>query len=253
MKTTILEICCYSIESAQMAQNSGADRIELCAGIYEGGLTPSYASIKQCRENLHIPIHVIIRPREADFCYSDNEFYCMKENILICKKLGVDGIVSGILLPNGKIDKKRTRELIELAKPMSFTFHRAFDMVNNQEEALEDLIEIGANRVLSSGGQRNAWVGKDQLKKLVQQANGRITILPGGGINANNCLALQEYTQVKEIHCSAKKTEKSKMQYFNVNVNMGSNADTSEYDHYETNPEQIRAMIEKMELEAEEI
>ncbi|NOU58584.1 copper homeostasis protein CutC [Marinifilum caeruleilacunae] len=239
----MLEICCYSVQSAIIAEQSGANRIELCAGVYEGGTTPSLATIQMAKEQLSIPVHVIIRPRGADFCYSDLEFENIKKDILACKELGVEGVVSGILLSNGSIDIARNKELVELAKPMSFTFHRAFDMVENHAQALDQLIEMGVDRILTSGGMQTAEEGIDLLKKLVDQAEGRIVIMPGSGVNENNIGKLKEITGAKEFHCSAKKLVKSKMEYQNPNINMGGEGSIPEFEYYEADSEKIKRTL----------
>lgn len=234
----MLEICCYSVQSALIAEQSGANRIELCAGVYEGGTTPSLATIQLVKEKLSIPVHVIIRPRGADFCYSDLEFECMKKDILSCKEQGVEGIVSGVLLANGKIDIERTKELVDLAKPMSFTFHRAFDMVENHIEALQELMQMGVERILTSGGMQTAEEGADLLTELVDKAK-NIVIMPGSGVNETNIYKLKEVTGAKEFHCSAKKLVKSKMEYQNPNINMGGEGSIPEFEYYEADSEKI--------------
>ena len=182
----LLEICTNSYQSAINAQDAGAHRIELCQELAVGGITPSYGVIKQVITELDITTHVLIRPRSGNFVYSEAEFEIMKQDIEICKKLGVNGIVSGILNENGTIDVVRTNDLLELAKPMTFTFHRAFDEVVNPYESLEQLIDLGVERVLSSGQKMTATEGIELLKKTKNISNGRIIIMPGSGINATN-------------------------------------------------------------------
>ena len=243
MTHSMLEICCYSVQSAIIAEQAGANRIELCAGVYEGGTTPSLATIQMVKDQLDIPVHVIIRPRGADFCYSDIEFECIKKDILACKEQGVEGVVSGILLPNGNIDVTRTRELVELTKPMSFTFHRAFDMVENHVDALDALIELGVDRILTSGGMQTAAEGIELLKELVDKAEDRIIIMPGSGVNEENIAKLKEVTGANEFHCSAKKLVKSKMEYQNPNINMGGEGSIPEFEYYEADSEKIKRII----------
>jgi copper homeostasis protein len=170
---TGLEVCANSFTSALAAEQGGAIRIELCENMAEGGTTPSYATIKITKERLKIDVWPIIRPRGGDFLYSDDEFEVMKTDLKICKELGCDGVVFGILSSNGEIDKERCKLLLDLAHPMPAAFHRAFDMCNNLERALEDLIELGFVRVLTSGGAENAYNGSKELAKLVQLANNR--------------------------------------------------------------------------------
>ncbi|RUT77630.1 copper homeostasis protein CutC [Ancylomarina longa] len=249
MKRTKLEICCYSVQSAILAEKAGANRIELCTGIQEGGLTPSFAMIELCKASVNIPVHVIIRPRESDFHYSDIEFECMKKDILMSKSIGVDGIVSGVLSTDGRIDLPRTRELVELSKPMSFTFHRAFDMVKDPVLAMEQLIQLKVNRILTSGGMQTAIFGKDMLKRLVELAKERIIIMPGSGINEENILNLKMETGAQEFHCSAKSLVKSKMNFRNPNVSMGEKQESSEYSFFEANPEKIRKIANILKAE----
>lgn len=249
MKRSLLEICCYSVQSAIIAEQSGADRIELCAGVHEGGITPGFASIKLTKESVSIPVHVIIRPRGADFCYSDIEFECMKLDIIHCKEIGINGIVAGVLLSDGSIDVERTKELIDLAKPMNFTFHRAFDMVKDHFKALEQLIEIRADRILTSGGEQTAVMGKDLLKDLVEKASGRIAIMPGSGINHENILSLKKYTGAEEFHCSAKSLVRGKMEYQNPKIAMGGEENISEFEFYEADSGKIRKIVSILKAE----
>ncbi|MCZ4243857.1 copper homeostasis protein CutC [Pedobacter punctiformis] len=241
----VLEICANSYASALAAQNGGAKRVELCDNLAEGGTTPSYAQIALSKQNLSIEIWPIIRPRGGDFLYSDLEFELMKEDVKICKSLNCDGIVTGILNENGSIDKKRTLEIIELAKPMPVAFHRAFDMSNDQEKALEDLVEMGIVRVLSSGGSSSAIQGIDTLTKLVNQANGRIAIMPGAGINENNIIELMSKTGAKDFHASAKQFVASKMEYRNTETKMGSIDD--EYQYELTSVEKVKKLVSLLE------
>jgi len=210
-----LEICCYSFESAVNAQLANADRIELCENIHEGGTTPSYGMISLVRKKLYIDINVIIRPRGGDFFYTDEEFSVMKEDIINAKKSGVNGIVTGILTKNGNIHKVRTKTLVELAYPLPVTFHRAFDMTADPFASLEDIIETGAKRLLTSGLQQTAYEGINMIKQLKQKANGRIIIMPGSGINSENIKEIAEITDASEFHSSAKtlkgSNEKSKI------------------------------------------
>jgi copper homeostasis protein len=202
-----LEICANSLQSVINAQKAGAHRVELCAGLWEAGTTPSHATIKKSCE-LDIKVFVLIRPRGGDFVYTDLEFELIKEDIAICKSLGVDGIVSGVLKPDNTIDIERTQKLIELSKPLPFTFHRAFDLIENQEAALKQLIAIGTQRVLTSGGKASAPEAQNQLKKLVESGNDQIIILAGGGIKSNNISKLFK-TGCKEFHMTANAIVKS--------------------------------------------
>ena len=198
-----LEICANSYQSALNAQEAGAHRVELCQELSVGGITPSYGLLKQVIDTLSIPVFVLIRPRSGNFVYTEEEFDIMKQNIQLCKHLGCDGIVSGVLNKHNTIDVERTKALVELSKPLSFTFHRA----DNPEEALEQLVDLGIDRVLTSGLETSAEKGLKVLKQLNKQANGRITILAGGGINSINAKLFKDIG-LKEIHASAStKTE----------------------------------------------
>ena len=223
-----LEIVCGNIESALAAQQGGADRIELCDSLVEGGTTPSYGMIETVKGMLLIPVFVMIRPRGGDFLYSANEFEIMKRDIEICKKMKVDGVVFGILTEDGSVDKERITELVDLAKPMSVTFHRAFDMTNDAMKALEDVIDCGCERILTSGLKPSAGDGADLISQLIKQASGKIIIMPGGGIRPNNVTALITKTNPTEIHSSAKSYRASKMKVTGSEVKMG-NASNEEF------------------------
>ncbi|MBI3125930.1 MAG: copper homeostasis protein CutC [Ignavibacteriales bacterium] len=239
----LFEACVDSVESSVNAEAGGADRIELCADLLEGGITPSYAMIKLVPEKLKIPVNVIIRPRGGDFLYTDYEFEVMREDIEFCKQAGVNGVVIGILNDDGTIDKTRTEELIESAKPMSVTFHRAFDMTRDPEEALNTLIELGIDRLLTSGQEADVRKGIPTLKKLVELAGDKIIIMPGGGVNEINIKEVVEETGVKEIHASAREKARSKMNYVNTRTSMSDSKSMEEYDLMVTSAERIRAMV----------
>lgn len=198
----ILEICASSYQSAINAQEAGAHRIELCSELAVGGITPSYGLIKQVVEALSIPVFVLIRPRSGNFTYSDAEFEIIKKDIQICKELGCQGIVSGVLNADNSIDKQRTKALVELAEPLSFTFHRAFDWVPNPMEALNALMLLKVDRILTSGQESTAEKGIALLQELKASTNNQIVILPGGGINSNNVEAFKNVGFL-EIHASA--------------------------------------------------
>ena len=220
-KKVLVEVCVDSVESAIAAQNGGADRIELCDNLMEGGTTPSFGAIEQARKNLEIGLHVIIRPRGGDFLYSDLEFEICKRDIEICKQIGVDGVVIGILTADGEIDAERTKELIELARPLSITFHRAFDVTKNARKSLETLISLGIDRVLTSGQEPTAFEGIDTITELVRQAEDRIIILGCGSLNRRNVKRFVEKTNVKEIHLTGFAKVESRMAYRNERVYMG--------------------------------
>jgi copper homeostasis protein len=210
-----LEIIGFNIESCIAAQNAGADRIELCDGPGEGGTTPSYGFIKAARKVLDIDLYVMIRPRGGDFLYTNEEFEIMKTDVAVCKEIGCDGIVFGILTTDGKVDKKRSKEIIELAYPLEATFHRAFDRVADPFEALEDVIDLGFERILTSGLKPKAEDGRQTIFELISKASDRIIIMPGSGITSENIISIAESTGARELHSSASFFEESKMEYHN--------------------------------------
>ncbi|WP_047546937.1 copper homeostasis protein CutC [Psychroserpens sp. Hel_I_66] len=197
-----LEICANSYQSAKNAQDAGAHRVELCSELSIGGITPSYGLIKKVINELDIKTFVLLRPRSGNFNYNTSEFEIIKKDIEICKELGCHGIVSGVLKEDNTIDTERTLELIELSKPMAFTFHRAFDLVPDTEKALEQLIDLGVERVLTSGQQPRAIQGLNALKVLQDQAQNRITILVGSGVSSANAKTFKT-AGFEEIHASA--------------------------------------------------
>jgi copper homeostasis protein len=208
-----LEVIGFNIESCILAQAAGVHRIELCDNPGEGGTTPSFGLIKAARKQVQIELYPIIRPRGGDFLYSDAEFEVMKTDVKICKELGCDGVVIGMLNADGTVDKKRCKELVGLAYPMGVTFHRAFDRVTNAAQALEDIIEIGCERILTSGLVPNALDGAETLAALIKQADERIIIMPGSGVRADNIIDLAKKTGAVEFHTSARMNIGSKMNY----------------------------------------
>lgn len=237
-----LEVCANSYQSALAAQNGGAKRVEFCDNLAEGGTTPSYGQIALAKKNLFIEVWPIIRPRGGDFLYSEIEFELMKEDIKMCKSLNCEGVVTGILKADGTIDKERCAELIELAKPMEVAFHRAFDMTNNMDQALEDLIALKIKRVLTSGGASSAILGAEKLAQLVKKATDRIIIMPGAGINENNIKSLINQTGATQFHASAKEFVQSKMKFRNTETKMGSNDD--EYRYELTSEIKVKALVD---------
>lgn len=199
-----LEICANSYQSFVNAQKAGADRIELCSELSVGGVTPSFGLLEKVAKNCRIPVHVLIRPRSGNFCYTDEEFQQIKTDIQICKELGFQGIVSGILNKDNTIDVNRNQELIAISKPLSFTFHRAFDCVPNPIESLHQLIDLQVDRVLTSGQQNTAIEGLELLKQLQNIAKNRLIILPASGINDTNISHFKD-SGFTEIHASASK------------------------------------------------
>ncbi len=224
-----IEVCIDSVESALNAEKAGADRVEVCQGLFEGGTTPSSGMIQQIRSRVSLGVQVIIRPRGGDFLYSDYEFEVMKDDILRAKALGADGIVLGLLSADGTIDKARTASLIELSRPLNVTFHRAFDMTRDLSEALETLVDLGVERVLTSGAEPSVWDGVDEVAKLVQQAGDRIIVLPGGGIHERNVEKIVAHTKVREVHVSASHFVASEMKFQNSHCFMGKALRPPEY------------------------
>jgi copper homeostasis protein len=221
----LLEICANSVSSALAAQQGGAFRVELCENLYEGGTTPSYGEIKLARKLLQIKLYVLIRPRGGDFLYSDVEYDIITADVNYCIEAGCDGIVIGILNPDGTIDKERCQKLVQLAKDagLGVTFHRAFDMCADLEQGLEDIIALGCERILTSGGKSTAMEGARMIAHLIKKADGRIIIMPGSGISENNVADLVEFTGASEIHSSARVRVESKMEYKNDHIVMGDN------------------------------
>lgn len=224
-----LEICAGSVASCIAAQNGGANRIELCDNLLEGGTTPSYGTIALAREKTNIKLYPIIRPRGGDFLYSDLEFETMIKDIELCKQLGCDGVVIGILTPDGKVDQERCKVLTTLAAPMGITFHRAFDMTDNPFEALEAIIALGFERILTSGSKNTALEGAATLRELLNRANDRIAIMAGSGVRSSNIAQLIKATGITEYHTSAKSYEDSKMVYRHPEVSMGGIPGVPEY------------------------
>lgn len=247
MEKITLEICAASLASCIAAEEGGADRIELCDNLLEGGTTPSYATIALAREKVKIALYPIIRPRGGDFLYDDMEFAIMQKDIALCKDLGCDGVVIGLLTADGKVDKVRTRALVELAWPMGVTFHRAFDMTDNAFQALEDIIETGCERILTSGQRNTAPEGTELIQQLVEKAAGRIAIMAGSGVRAGNVAALAAATRAQEYHTTAKDYINSRMQFRNPTVSMGGIPGVPEYGIAVTQAAQVKLIREEAE------
>ena len=243
-----LEICVDSIESAINAQIAGADRVELCANLTEGGTTPGFGTICVTRNNLTIGLHVLIRPRGADFLYSDPEYDIMRRDIDACGECGVDGIVLGILEAGGAIDIERTAKLIEFARPMSVTFHRAFDMCNDPFKGLEDVIAAGAHRLLTSGQSDNADKGAKLISQLIGIAGKRIIIMPGSGINDSNIAGIAKITGAREFHLSGRKVIDSEMIFRRQNISIGGHSDIPEFSRKIADPDMIGRIINNLKL-----
>ena len=235
-----LEVCIDSVASALNAERGGADRVELCDNLFEGGTTPSAGCIQVVRQHITIGLQVIIRPRGGDFLYDEFEFATMKHDVRVAKDQGADGVVMGLLTPQGHVDQDRTRQLVELARPMRVTFHRAFDMTVDPFRAMNDLMALGVDRILTSGQQATAWEGVGLIRELVKQAAGRISIMPGGGINEDNIAALVEQTEVSECHVSGRSSVASAMEYQNHQAFMGGVLRLPEYERKITDAQRIQ-------------
>ena len=241
----LLEVCCYSTECAVIAQQNGADRIELCAAPLEGGLTPSYGVLRATRQRVSIPVHPIVRPRGGDFCYTDGEFAAMLEDVRQVRSLGYPGLVIGVLNPEGQIDMLRMRQVMVAAGPLAVTFHRAFDMCVDPVQAIEQLAELGVARVLTSGQQPTAEKGILLIRELIERGNSPI-IMAGAGVRASN-LSLFLQADVKEVHSSAGQWVPSEMRYRNPGLSMSTDPDADEYSRYAVDGAAVAAMKEIIE------
>jgi copper homeostasis protein len=243
----LLEACVDSPQSALAAEQGGAGRVELCSDLFAGGCTPSAGSVLLARRLLSIPVNVIIRPRGGDFCYSEAEYEEMRLDIEFCKRAGVAGVVIGILTPEAVVDVSRTAALIELARPLSVTFHRAFDVTRDPWEALETLISLGVDRILTSGQEPSVLEGLDLICELVKTAGDRVIVMPGGGISARNIRKIADATAALEIHAYAAEPERSPMRYTNPRVYMGGELRLPEYAQNMTTPghfSELRRLLE---------
>ncbi len=246
VKNYVLEVCANSVESCIEAQKGGAYRVELCAGIPEGGTTPSYGDMVLARANTTLKLNVIIRARGGDFLYSELEMQTMVEDIKIARTLGVDGVVFGCLTAQGKVDKEANKRLMDEAKGLSTTFHRAFDMCDDPFEALEDIISLGFDRILTSGQEPTAPEGVELLAQLVEKAAGRIIIMPGCGVREDNIAELAQKTGAVEFHSSSRGVVASEMQYRNARVSMGGEVKIDEYARDVTSKEKVTQLIEAL-------
>lgn len=239
----IIEAVVESVADAIAAQQGGADRVELCANLLEGGTTPSAGTIQLARERLDIGLNVMIRPRGGDFCYSDVEFEVMQRDVELAKQLRADGVVFGILDPDGAVDKRRTAELIAAARPMSVTLHRAFDMARDPYQALEDLIELGVERVLTSGQENSVLEGLDLITELVQKAGDRIIVMPGAGITERNIKKIVAQCAPREVHIYAPASVESRMRYRNTQCYMGGELRPPEFALTVIDANRVRAFV----------
>lgn len=236
----ILEICIDSVDSGIIAERAGADRVELCTNLYEGGTTPGTGTIRLLRKHLNIKLNIIIRPRGGDFLYSSTEMEIMKEDIKIAAGEGADGIVLGVLTADGNIDKAKTNELIEFAAPLPVTFHRAFDMTVDPFIALEDIIECGAKILLTAGHSNLAVDNTALIKKLIDTAGKRISIMPGSGINENNIAGIINETGAQQLHLTGRSSTNSKMRFRKANISMGGFPGIPEYERKLADEQKIR-------------
>ena len=217
-RKAIFEVCTFNIQSAIIAEKAGAARVELCDNPLEGGTTPSYGTIRQTRERISIPLYPIIRPRAGNYLYDDNEFEIIRYDIMMCKELGCNGISVGIQKANGEIDTDKLKQIVGWAHPLGVTCNRVFDAAPDAFKALEDVISTGCERILTSGQKTTAPLAGELLRQLVQQAAGRIIIMPGAGINSANIQTLLQQTNAAEFHGSARKVAINPMQYINPEV-----------------------------------
>lgn len=248
-----IEICANSVESAIKAQEGGAYRVELCAGIPEGGTTPPFGDMRMARQMLHqTKLHVIIRPRGGDFLYSPLEQEIMLHDIKVARQLGADGVVFGCLTAEGDVDMVAMKKLMNAVGDMNVTFHRAFDMCKDPFIALEQIIELGCTRILTSGQESNAVEGIPLLKELVKQADGRIIIMPGCGVNPENIKQIAEETNATEFHFSGRSSYESDMIFRNPKVSMGGTVKIEEYQRDITNPEIVKAALAELAIKDEQ-
>jgi len=234
----IIEIATSDFVTTRSAVEGGADRIELCANLYEGGTTPSYATIRKCREAFAVSLYPIIRPRGGDFLYTDEEFEIMLQDVRLCKQLGCDGVVTGLLNSDGVIDVLRTAKLAEAAYPMGVTIHRAFDRCRDPFGALEQIIELGCERILTSGQQPSVTDGVQLVADLNRHAGERIIIMPGSGVRKENIKMLAEKTGCTEFHSSLREKSASRMEY----IHPAFKDSTESYSNNAINPEDVKAL-----------
>lgn len=239
----LIEVCVDSVEGCLAAGEGGADRAELCSGLAEGGITPSAATIAVACERSRIPVVVLVRPRRGDFLYSPTEIEVIAHDVQACKAAGAAGVAIGLLRPDGTVDAELMQQLVLLARPLTVTFHRAFDFVRDQDEALDELVQLGVDRVLTSGGEANAEAGLENIARLVQRAAGRIVVVPGGGVREHNIRALIDGTGASEVHFSARAARESGMEHRNPRCALSADPALDEYEVHITDAEQVRRTI----------
>jgi copper homeostasis protein len=242
----VLEICVDSLESARAAQSGGAQRIELCSSLIEGGVTPSSGLLGAVRECLSIPVFVIVRPRGGDFFYSAQEFAVMRRDISLARSYGANGVALGVLLQDGQVDVERTQELVELARPMEVTFHRAIDWTPQMDEALEQVIDAGADRILTSGGAKTAMHGVHRIARIVAAADGRIGVMVCGTVRQENIAEIAVKTKASEFHASLRKPRKSPVTYRNRMLSL-SEPGVDDFALYAVAAEDVRGLRDALE------
>eukprot|EP01087_Luapelamoeba_hula_P013091 TRINITY_DN3723_c0_g1_i1.p1 TRINITY_DN3723_c0_g1~~TRINITY_DN3723_c0_g1_i1.p1 ORF type:complete len:266 (-),score=66.19 TRINITY_DN3723_c0_g1_i1:80-877(-) len=244
--TVKVEVCVDSVASTVAARQANADRVELCSALFEGGLTPSAGLIQQVKKALigsTTRLFVMIRPRGGDFCYDADEFAVMKHDIEYSKSCGVDGVVFGILLPDASVDTERTRQLVDLARPLQVTFHRAFDMVRDPLAALDDIVRLGIERILTSGCDSTCLEGLDTLKTLIQVAKDRVIVVPGGGITERNVHRIVSGSGAREFHVSGRVKRDSVMTHRNTLCFMGGTLRPPEFEVSVVHPAKIQTFL----------
>jgi copper homeostasis protein len=246
-----LEVCIDSVESAVAAERGGARRVELCSDLLEGGITPGAGLITTVRRRVAIDLFVMIRPRGGDFCYTAPEFEVMQEEIRQARRLGADGVVLGVLDEDGCVDVVRTGQLVELAAPLPVTFHRAIDMTPDLLVSLEAILATGASRILTSGGAPDATCGVAEIARMVQAANGRLTIMPGGGVSTDTIGAIAETTGASEFHSSVRTAFQSPVLFRKEEIAMGDIHD-GEYRRFLVRAEEVRALVNVLDRLAAE-
>ena len=243
MSGKIIEVCVEGVDGFVAAQDGGADRVELCASLLEGGITPSIGTVRAAMRIARIPFFAMVRPRGGDFLYSSLEYRSMLEDVAAFRSLGIPGVVFGCLTAQGRIDVARMMELVATARPMGVTCHRAFDMTRDSAEAIEDLVRCGVDRVLTSGHHETAIDGLDQLTQIVKTAAGRLTVMACGGLNASNIATVRDKADPPELHFAALTTRSGGMEFRNILIGMGGTDKASEYSLTVTDPAEVAATI----------
>jgi copper homeostasis protein len=243
----LLEVCVESVADVLLAEQGGADRVELCADLVEGGITPSLGSIRLAVERAAIPVMVMVRPRGGDFIYDDVELEVMLRDVAAIKEVRAGGVVFGCLTPDGEVDRERTARLAAAARPLGVTFHRAFDMTRDPRQSLETLIELGVDRVLSSGQEPSVPQGLDLLRELVAQAGQRLVVMPGAGLLPDNVRCVADLTRARELHFAALRPIDSRMRFRNRRPRMSAGLAPGEFERSATDPQVVRQMVEALE------